>query len=129
MGKKGEVTEEYKIVNIARYGRSVGYVSVFLVPVKPLEINTCAPPKEPPLEITQCFNGGQMTMVDPKAMMDAFASAMAQKQGQMRQNHDPRTLLWVMPESEFMALDWKYGTIIHLALHKIREPEPAVSSE
>jgi hypothetical protein len=124
--EKNEVTEEYRITNIARYGK-MGMVSVFLVPVNPLEINTCAPPKEPPLEITQCFNGGQMTMIDPKAMMDAFASAMAQKQGRTRQ--DPRTLFWVMPESEFMALDWKYGTIIHLALHKIGEPKPAVSNE
>jgi len=126
MEKKEEVTEEYRIINIAKYGQR-GMVSVFLVPVKPLEINTCAPPKEPPLEITQGFPGGQMTMIDPKAMMDAFASAMAQKQGRTKQ--DPRTVFWVMPESDFMALDWKYGTIIHLALHKIREPKPAVSSE
>ena len=124
MEKKEEVTEEYRIVTIARYGK-MGMVSVFLVPVNPLEIITC-PPKEPPLEITQSFNGGQMTMIDPKAMMDAFAKQMA---GRQNRPEDPRTLFWVMPESEFMALDWKYGTIIHLALHKIGEPKPAVSSE
>ena len=124
--EKEEVTEEYTITNIARYGK-MGMVSVFLVPVKPLEMNTYAPPKEPPLEITQCFNGGQMTMIDPKAMMDAFARQMAGRQN--RRQDDPRTLFWVMPESEFMALDWKYGTIIHLALHKIGEPKPTVSSE
>ena len=122
-----EVTEEYIIVNIARYSKSVGQVSVFLVPVNPLETNRYVA-KEPPLEITKCFPGGQMTMIDPKAMMDAFASAMAaEKQNHTRQ--DPRTLLWVMPESEFMALDWKYGTIIHLSLHKIGEPQPTISKE
>lgn len=116
MTENNNITILYEIKGIRPSIRKNGYVEVLMSPVDKWNENE---KNDLPIKITGIGPDGGML---PPEIMNQMNQLMRDAlPPHMRQIHekDPRTLLHVESEIEFMARGWKYGDTISITLEKI----------
>lgn len=113
----------YQIKGIKPSEQKNGYVEVLLEPVDKIEYQQQKTAQPPPIQISGVGTNG-----------NAFPPELQQQLSQMLQqaippffkeqkNFDPRRLIHVESEIDFLSRNWKYGDIINVTLEKVRKAE------
>ena len=114
MKEDNKITILYQIKGIRPSTRKNGYVEVIMSPIDKIEHEK----DDLPIKITGFGPDGDML---PPEMMKQMNQLMidALPPHMRRREKDPRTLLHVESEIEFMARGWKYGDTISITLEKV----------
>lgn len=119
-----EITIPYKITAIKPSDQKKGYVEVTMEPVEPMDYpqdNHIDP--NPPIHISGIGPDGgpfppefqnQLTQMLQQAMPPMFKT---------KKPYDPRRLIHIESEIDFISRNWKYGDIINVSLKKIKKAE------
>jgi hypothetical protein len=114
----------YKIKSIKPSEQKKGYVEVVMEPVETLEYNRENNiERTPPIHISGVGPNGnpfppefqnQLTQILQQAMPPMFKN---------KKPYDPRRLIHIESEIDFLSRNWKYGDIINVTLKKIKKAE------
>ena len=118
------ITIPYKIASIKPSDQKKGYVEVLMEPVEPLDYpQNSHNDQSPPIQISGIGPDGgpfppefqnQLTQMLQQAMPPMFKS---------KKPYDPRRLIHIESEIDFISRNWKYGDIINVTLKKIKKAE------
>ena len=117
---ENKITIPYKIIGIKPCANKDGYVEVLMEPIDKLEYNNSNQSNDIPIKITGIGMDGssfppgvqdQLTQVLKNAMPPIFKK---------RSDYDPRRLIHIESEIDFIARNWKYGDIIDITLEKVK---------
>ena len=120
---ENKITIPYQIKGIKPSNKKEGYVEVLMEPVDKLEYKQDDYSDNVPIKITGIGSNGspfppgiqdQLTEVLKNAMPPMFKGKKSQ---------DPRRLIHVESEIDFLARNWKYGDIIDITLNKVKKAE------
>jgi hypothetical protein len=120
---ENKITIPYQIKGIKPSDRKEGYVEVLMEPVDKLEFKQEEELENIPIKVTGIGPEGspfppgfqdQLTQI----LKSAIPSMYKRKKG-----YDPRRLIHVESEIDFLARDWKYGDIIDVTLERIKKTE------
>ncbi|RLF04287.1 MAG: hypothetical protein DRJ64_07130 [Thermoprotei archaeon] len=120
---ENKVTIPYQIRGIKPSEYKKGYVEVTLEPVDAIDFNQDDENFHPPIRITGIGPDGspfppefqnQLTQILKSAMPPFFRG---EKRG------DPRRIIHLESEIDFIARNWKYGDIINVTLEKVKSAE------
>ena len=118
------ITLPYQIKAIKPSEQKKGYVEVMMEPVESLEYhqeNNISP--NPPIHISGVGPDGspfppefqnQLTQMLQQAMPPMFKN---------KKPYDPRRLIHIESEIDFLSRNWKYGDIINVTLKKVKKAE------
>jgi len=118
------ITIPYQIKAIKPSEQKKGYVEVVMEPVESLEYhqeNHISSP--PPIHISGIGPDGspfppefqnQLTQMLQQAMPPMFKN---------KKPYDPRRLIHIESEIDFLSRNWKYGDIINVTLKKVKKAE------
>ena len=118
-----KITIPYQIKGVKPSEVKNGYVEVLLVPVDKIEYDHPDDKNNVPIKITGLGPGGapfppelqqQLTQMLKSAMPPVFKP---------KKGEDPRNLVHVESEIDFLARNWKYGDIINVTLEKVKHAE------
>ena len=115
--KDNKITILYQIKGIRPSLRKNGYVEVIMSPIDKWNLE-----KEEdnlPVKITGIGPDGGMLPPELMKQMNKLMKDALPPHLRQRHEKDPRTLLHVESEIEFMARGWKYGDTISITLEKI----------
>jgi len=119
---ENKITIPYQIKGIKPSDKIEGYVEVLMEPVDKLEYKQDEPSQNIPIKVTGIGPNGspfppgfqdQLTQVIKSAIPPMFKG----------KKYDPRRLIHVESEIDFLARNWKYGDIIDVTLKKVRQAE------
>jgi len=121
---ENKITIPYQIKGIKPSERKEGYVEVLMEPVDKLDYNQEEKDLDNiPIKVTgvgpdgSAFPPGfqnQLTQMLKGAMPPMFKG---------KKSYDPRRLIHVESEIDFLARNWKYGDIIDVTLEKVKKAE------
>ena len=120
---ENKITIPYQIKGIKPCERKEGYVEVLMEPVDKIEFDHKDEVDNVPIKITGIGPDGspfppgfqqQLTQM-LKDSMPPFIRG--------KKNYDPRRLIHVESEIDFIARNWKYGDIINVTLEKVKKAE------
>ena len=120
---ENKVTIPYQIRGIRPSEYKKGYVEVILEPVDSIHFNQDDNSDSPPIKVMGVGPNGtpfppefqqQLTQILKSAMPPLFRG---------ERKSDPRRLIHLESEIDFIARNWKYGDIINVTLEKVREAE------
>ena len=118
-----KITIPYQIKAIKPSEQKKGYVEVIMEPVDTLEYNHDSNIKQPPIQISGFGPNGapfpqefqqQLTHILKQAMPPSFMG---------KKPYDPRRLIHIESEIDFLSRNWKYGDIINITLEKVKKAE------
>jgi hypothetical protein len=113
----------YKIISIKPSEQKKGFVEVIMEPVEPFEYQQENNDTIPPIHISGIGPNGnpfppefqnQLTQMLQQAMPPMFKN---------KKPYDPRRLIHIESEIDFLSRNWKYGDIIKVTLKKIKKAE------
>jgi hypothetical protein len=114
----------YKIISIKPSEQKKGFVEVIMEPVEPFEYQQENNMETvPPIHISGVGPNGnpfppefqtQLSQILQQAMPPMFKS---------KKPYDPRRLIHIESEIDFLSRNWKYGDIISVTLKKIKKAE------
>ena len=113
----------YQIKGIKPSDRKEGYVEVLMEPVDKIEYNQEESSDNIPIKVTGIGPDGspfppgfqkQLTQMLESAMPPTFKG---------RKSYDPRRLIHLESEIDFLTRNWKYGDIINVTLEKVKKAE------
>jgi hypothetical protein len=119
---ENKITIPYQIKGIKPSDKKEGYVEVLMEPVDKLEYKQDDISQNIPIKVTGIGTDGspfppgfqdQLTQVLKSAMPPMFKG----------KNFDPRRLIHVESEIDFLSRNWKYGDIIDVTLKKVKHGE------
>ena len=118
------ITIPYQIKAIKPSEQKKGYVEVVMEPVESLEYHQENQiPNTPPIHISGIGPDGspfppefqnQLTQMLQQAMPPMFKN---------KKPYDPRRLIHIESEIDFLSRNWKYGDIINVTLKKVKKAE------
>ena len=120
---ENKITIPYQIKGIKPSERKEGYVEVLMEPVDRLEYNQEEDSGNIPIQVSGVGPDGspfppgfqnQLTQMLKSAMPPMFKG---------KRSFDPRRLIHVESEIDFLARNWKYGDIIDVTLEKVKKAE------
>jgi hypothetical protein len=120
---ENKITIPYQIKGIKPSEVKPGYVEVLMEPVDKIEYQQRDEGGNVPIKITGLGPDGspfppgfqnQLTQILKNAMPPMFSG---------KKNYDPRRLIHVESEIDFISRNWKYGDIINVTLEKIKKAE------
>ena len=120
---ENKITIPYQIKGIKPSEKKEGYVEVLMEPVDRLEYNHEENLNNIPIKITGIGPDGspfppgiqeQLTQMLKNAMPPMFKG---------KKYYDPRKLIHVESEIDFLSRNWKYGDIINVTLEKVKKAE------
>jgi hypothetical protein len=118
-----KVTLPYQIKAIKPSEQKKGYVEVVMEPVDPLEYNHSDNVDQPPIQVRGVGPNGSPF---PPEMQQQLSQMLKQSMPSMfkeKQKYDPRRLVHVESEIDFLSRNWKYGDIINVTLEKVKKAE------
>jgi len=101
------ITIPYQIKAIKPSEQKKGYVEVVMEPVESLEYHPDGSPFPPEFQ-------NQLTQMLQQAMPPMFKN---------KKPYDPRSLIHIESEIDFLSRNWKYGDIINVTLKKVKKAE------
>lgn len=120
---ENKITIPYQIKGIKPSEHKKGYVEVLMEPVDMLPYDHEDESDHLPIRITGIGPNGspfppefqqQLTQILKSAMPPLFKG---------EKKYDPRRLIHMEPEIDFIARNWKYGDIINVTLEKVKKAE------
>jgi hypothetical protein len=120
---QNKITIPYQIKGIRPSDKKEGYVEVLMEPVDKLEYDNQDKPDNIPIKVIGTGPNGtpfppefqqQLTQMLKNAVPPFFHG---------KKNYDPRKLIHVESEIDFLTRNWKYGDIINVTLEKIKKAE------
>ena len=119
-----QVTISYKITAIKPSEQKKGYVEVIMEPVDSLDYH-----QENHIERTQPIHVTGLNVDGspfPPEFQNQLSQILQQAMPPMFKNkkpYDPRRLIHIESEIDFLSRNWKYGDIIDVTLRKIKKAE------
>ena len=119
---ENKITIPYQIKGIKPSDKKEGYVEVLMEPVDKLEYKDDENERNIPIKISSFgTNGSQL----PPGFQDQLNQVIKSAMPPMfkGKKFDPRRLIHVESEIDFIARNWKYGDIIDVTLEKVKHVE------
>jgi hypothetical protein len=118
-----KITISYQIKAIKPSEQKKGYVEVIMEPVDALEYNHDRNIPQPPIHISGIGpNGGPFPQEFQQQLSQILKQAMPPSLMHTKP-YDPRRLIHIESEIDFISRDWKYGDIINITLTKVKKAE------
>ena len=120
---ENKITIPYQIKGIKPCDKKIGYVEVLMEPVDKLEYNKDEISEDIPIKVTgigmngSAFPPGFQDQLN-QVLKNAIPPMFKKKRG-----YDPRRLIHIESEIDFLARNWKYGDIIDITLEKVKTAE------
>jgi hypothetical protein len=120
---ENKIVIPYQIRGIKPSDQKKGYVEVVMEPVDILSYHQDHDSDQPPIQISGFGADGspfppefqqQISQVLRQAMPPFFKN---------KKHYDPRHLIHIESEIDFISRDWRYGDIINVTLEKIKKAE------
>lgn len=115
------ITIPYQIKSIRPFPKKAGFVEVIMYPVDKLEFDKDEKEETPIKVVGSGPNGSPFPPELQKqisVMMKSAIPPFTKKEGV-----DPRRILHVESEIDFIARGWKYGDIVEITLKKVKSAE------
>jgi hypothetical protein len=117
-----KVTLPYEIKGIRPCPRKKGYVEVTMVPVDKLEYDKDES-KDAPVKVMGIGPNGSPFPPDFQKQLSFMLKSAMPSSLSGKDNTDPRCLLHVESEIDFLTRGWKYGDVIEITLQKVKAAE------
>ena len=120
---ENKITIPYQIKGIKPSDKKEGYVEVLMEPVDKLDYKQDDYSDNVPIKISGIGSNGSPF---PPGLQDQLTGVLRTAMYPMfkgKKNQDPRRLIHVESEIDFLARNWKYGDIIDITLNKVKEAE------
>jgi hypothetical protein len=113
----------YQIKGIKPSEHKQGYVEVLLEPVDKIEYQQQKTSHPPPIQITGVGPNGNIFPPELQQQLSQMLQQAVPPMFKEQKNYDPRRLIHVESEIDFLSRNWKYGDIINVTLEKVRKAE------
>lgn len=120
---ENKITIPYQIKGIKPSDKIEGYVEVIMDPVDKLNYDTKEENTNIPMKITGIGPDGNPF---PPGFQQQLSHMLKDAMPPMFKNknkYDPRRLIHVESEIDFISRNWKYGDIINITLEKVKKAE------
>ena len=120
---ENKITIPYQIKGIKPSDKKEGYVEVLMEPVDKLDYKQDEYSDNVPIKISGIGSNGSPF---PPGLQDQLTGVLRTAMYPMfkgKKNQDPRRLIHVESEIDFLARNWKYGDIIDVTLNKVKKAE------
>ena len=120
---ENKITIPYQIKGIKPSDQKKGYVEVVLEPVDILTYHHEHDDDQPPIQITGIGSDGSPF---PPEFQHQISQVLKQAMPPFMRNkkpYDPRRLIHIESEIDFLSRDWRYGDIINVTLEKVKKAE------
>ena len=118
-----KVTIPYQIKGIKPSNQKKGYVEVTMEPVDPLDYTTDDQLNQTPIQVTGIGPNGAGFPPEVQQQLSQMLQQAMPPMFKQKKNYDPRQLIHVESEIDFLHRNWKYGDIINVTLQKIKKAE------
>jgi hypothetical protein len=99
------------------------HVEVVMVPVEKIEYNQEKPSNNVPISITGIGPSGSPFPPELQNQLSQMLKGALPTMFQDRKGEDPRNIVHIESEIDFLARNWKYGDIINVTLEKVKRAE------
>ena len=113
----------YQIKGIKPSEHKSGYVEVLLEPVDKIEYHHQKSQQPPPIQITGVGPNGSGFPPEFQQQLSQMLQQAIPPFFKDQKHYDPRRLIHVESEIDFLSRNWKYGDIINVTLEKVRKAE------
>lgn len=117
------VTLPYQIKAIKPSEQRKGYVEVVMEPVDSLEYNQSDEMDHPPIQISGVGPNGSPFPPELQQQLSQMLKQVMPPVFKGSRKFDPRRLIHVESEIDFLSRNWKYGDIINITLEKVKKAE------
>jgi len=120
---ENKITIPYQIKGIKPCDKKEGYVEVLMEPIDKLEYNGNERSNDLPIKITGIGMDGSSF---PQGVQDQLTQVLKNAIPPMYRkgkSYDPRRLIHIESEIDFITRNWKYGDIIDITLEKVKTAE------
>jgi hypothetical protein len=120
---ENKITIPYQIKGIKPSERKQGYVEVSMEPVDKLEYNEEKSSDDIPIKVTGIGPDGSPFPPGFQEQLNQMLQSAMPPMFKGRRRYDPRRLIHVESEIDFITRNWKYGDIINVTLEKVKKAE------
>ena len=120
---ENKITIPYQIKGIKPSDKIQGYVEVIMEPVDKLNFDNEDEKTNVPIKITGIGPDGSPFPPGFQQQLSNMLKDAVPPMFKNKKNYDPRRLIHVESEIDFLARNWKYGDIINVTLEKIKKAE------
>jgi len=122
--KENKITLSYQIKSIKPSELKDGYVEVMLEPVDKIEYNhEVHKNNHSPISVTGIGPGGVPFPPEFQQQISQLLKSAIPPSFQVKKGNDPRNIIHVESEIDFLTRNWKYGDIINVTLEKVKKAE------
>jgi len=118
-----KVTLPYQIKAIKPSDQKKGYVEVVMEPVDPLDYHHSEDVNQPPIQVSGIGPNGSPFPPEVQQQLSQMLRQVMPPMFKEKEKFDPRRLIHVESEIDFLSRDWKYGDIINVTLEKVKKAE------
>ena len=120
---ENKITIAYQIKGIKPSERKKGYVEVLMEPVDRLEFNQEEGSNSIPIQVTGIGPDGSPFPPGFQEQLNQMLKSAIPPMFKGKKSFDPRRLIHVESEIDFLSRNWKYGDIINVTLEKVKKAE------
>lgn len=120
---ENKITIPYQIKGIKPSDKIEGYVEVIMEPVDKLNFDNEDEKTNVPIKITGIGPDGSPFPPGFQQQLSNMLKDAVPPMFKNKKNYDPRRLIHVESEIDFLARNWKYGDIINVTLEKVKKAE------
>jgi len=121
--KDHKVTIPYQIKAIRPSDLKEGYVEVVMEPVDKFEYNHEENPGPLPITVTGIGPSGTPFPAELQHQLSQMLKQALPPSFKGKKTDDPRSIIHVESEIDFLARNWKYGDIINITFEKVKTAE------
>jgi hypothetical protein len=120
---ENKITIPYQIKGIKPSERKEGYVEVLMEPLDKLEYKQEEQTDNVPIKIAGIGSNGSSFPPEFQDQLTQLLKSAIPPMFKGKKDYDPRRLIHVESEIDFLARNWKYGDIIDVTLEKVKKAE------
>jgi len=120
---ENKITIPYQIKGIKPSERKEGYVEVLMEPIDKLEYTQENGPNNIPIKVTGIGPDGSLFPPGFQEQLTQMLKTAMPPMFKGKKSYDPRRLIHVESEIDFLTRNWKYGDIINVTLEKVKKAE------
>ena len=121
---ENKITIPYQIKGIKPSERKEGYVEVLMEPVDKIDYGKEEEMSDNiPIKVTGIGPNGSPFPLDFQNQLTQMMKSAMPPMYRGKKGYDPRRLIHVESEIDFLARNWKYGDVIDVTLEKVKKAE------
>ena len=120
---ENKITIPYQIKGIKPCERKKGYVEVLMEPVDRLDYDREENSNNIPIKVTGIGPDGSSFPPGFQEQLTQMLKGAIPPMFKGKRGYDPRRLIHVESEIDFISRNWKYGDIINVTLEKVKKAE------